>query len=101
VTGATSGIGLETARALARGGMRVTVLARDEARGRSVADELSRGGPAAELVVADFASFASVRDAAARLRAAGRPLDVLVNNAGVVPRQRRLTVDGHELTWQT
>jgi retinol dehydrogenase-12 len=101
VTGATGGIGLETARALARMGAKVVVGARDASRGRAVVEELARGGGIAELLEIDMASFASVRKAAERLAAAHPKLDVLVNNAGVVVRERRLTGDGHELTWQT
>src|SRR5437660_11288035 len=89
VTGATGGIGLETARALARGGGRVVVGARDPARGEAVADELIRAGHAAELLTMDLSSFASVREAARRFAAATSRLDVLVNNAGVVARRRR------------
>jgi NAD(P)-dependent dehydrogenase (short-subunit alcohol dehydrogenase family) len=103
VTGATAGIGLETARAIARSGFSVLVGARDESRGRAVVDELARagGGGTAELFLVDLASFASVRAAAERFLTSGRPLHVLVNNAGVVSPERRVTADGHELTWQT
>ena len=101
VTGATGGIGLETARSLAQMGARVVVGARDAARGQAVVDELLRGGGQAELLEMDLASFASVRRAAERFTAAHARLDVLVNNAGVAVRERRVTEDGHELTWQT
>ena len=101
VTGATGGIGLETARALARMGAKVVVGARDAPRGKAVVEEIAGGGGEAELLEIDMASFASVRTAAERLAAAHPKLDVLVNNAGVVVRDRRLTGDGHELTWQT
>jgi NAD(P)-dependent dehydrogenase (short-subunit alcohol dehydrogenase family) len=101
VTGATGGIGLEAARALARMGAEVVVGARDVVRGQAVVDELARAGGRAELLPIDLGSFASVREAARRFAAAHPALDVLVNNAGVVLRDRRLSVDGHELTWQT
>ncbi len=101
VTGATGGIGLETARALARMGARAVVGARDVSRGNAVVEEIARGGGSAELLEIDMASFASVRKAAERFAAAHPKLDVLVNNAGVAVRERRLTGDGHELTWQT
>ena len=101
VTGATGGIGLETARALAKMGARVVIGARDAVRGQAVADEIVRGGASAELLEMDLASFASVRRAAERFGGAHARLDVLVNNAGVAVRERRLTEDGHELTWQT
>ena len=101
VTGATSGIGLETARALSRMGASVVVGARDATRGQAVADELNREGGRAELLILEMTSFASVRSAADRF-AAGHPrLDVLVNNAGTALATRQVTADGHERTWQT
>jgi retinol dehydrogenase-12 len=101
VTGATGGIGLETARALARMGARVVVGAREAARGQAVVEELVRGGRNAELLPIDLASFASVRRAVERLAAAHSRLDALVNNAGIVTRERGISPDGHELTWAT
>ena len=101
VTGATSGIGLATARALAKTGAHVIVGARDAGRGGSVVQEVSRGGGTAELLMIDMASFDSVRRAAEGFSREHRGLDVLVNNAGIVSRDRRVTGDGHELTWQT
>ena len=101
VTGATGGIGLETSRALARRGDLVLVGARDAARGEVVVEELRGAGGRAELLLIDLASFESTRQAARRALAAHPALDVLVNNAGGVSRERRVTADGHELTWQT
>ncbi|HYK82594.1 MAG TPA: SDR family oxidoreductase [Gemmatimonadales bacterium] len=101
VTGATSGIGRETARALARLGATVIVGARDPARGEAMVAELKRAGGSAELLVIDLAAFDSVRHAAAQVTAAHPRLDVLVNNAGIATRQRQLSPDGHELTWAT
>jgi NAD(P)-dependent dehydrogenase (short-subunit alcohol dehydrogenase family) len=101
VTGATSGIGLETARALAKKGARVVVGARDARRGQAVVDEITAGGGHAELLEIDMASFVSIRKAADRIVAAHSSLDVLVNNAGTAVSGRRLSPDGHELTWAT
>ena len=101
VTGATSGIGREAARALARQGDLVVVGARDAARGRAVVDAIAAGGGRAELVVLDLASFASTREAAALVLAAHPVIDVLVNNAGTAVRRREVTADRHERTWQT
>ena len=101
VTGATSGIGREAARELARMGARVLLGARDAARGRQLADEIRREGGDAELLAMDLASFDSTREAAARLTAFHPKLDVLVNNAGIVTRHRETSSDGHEVIWQT
>jgi NAD(P)-dependent dehydrogenase (short-subunit alcohol dehydrogenase family) len=101
VTGATRGIGWETARALARRSARVVIGARDPARGQAVVEELMREGHRAELLPIDLSSFDSVRRAAESLTSRHPRLDVLVNNAGIVVRDRRLSADGHELTWAT
>lgn len=101
ITGATGGIGLEAARQLARGGAQVVIGARDAARGQAVVDEITRHGGSAELLPIDMASFASVRKAAERFTAAHARLDVLINNAGIVLRERRVGADGHEITWET
>ena len=101
VTGATSGIGLETARSLARRGARTIIGARDGVRGQAVVDQIVGEGLSAELLVIDLSSFESVRKAAAILATHHPRLDALVNNAGIVVRKRRLSVDGHELTWAT
>jgi len=101
VTGATSGIGLETARALARLGALVLVGARDETRGRGVVETILGEGGQADLVMIDLASFASVRRAAERVGMNHARLDVLVNNAGMAARRRGRTADGHEETWET
>jgi len=99
VTGATSGIGRETALDLVRSGGRVLIVARDRERGEAVRSELA--GAAAptgsvELFVADLASQRDVRDLAARVRLGHERLDVLVHNAGAVNRVRRVTADGIE-----
>ncbi len=101
VTGATSGIGLEAARELARMGARVVLGVRDAARGAAVALEIARAGGAAEVLPIDLASFGSVREAVRRFEASHGALDVLVNNAGTAVRRREVTADGHERTWQT
>jgi len=101
VTGATSGIGLETARALASQGALVVIGARDPVRGQAVADEIERSGGQAEVLPIDLSSFVSVREAARRFLEKHPRLDVLVNNAGVALRGRDVTADGHERTWET
>lgn len=98
VTGATSGIGRETARELAAMGARVTLAVRDEAKGRAVAATMPGE---VEVLRLDLADLASVRGFARAFRAAHDRLDVLVNNAGLHTAQRVVTKDGHELTFQT
>ncbi|MEP6802127.1 MAG: SDR family NAD(P)-dependent oxidoreductase [Acidobacteriota bacterium] len=101
VTGATSGIGLETARALARMGAVAVVGAREKSRGQAVVDGIRARGDRAELLTVDMASFTSIKRAAAELLERHPVLDVLVNNAGMASRRRELSPDGHELTWAT
>ncbi|MEU7278054.1 oxidoreductase [Streptomyces sp. NPDC045431] len=99
VTGANSGLGLATTRALARRGAHVILAVRDEAKGRRAAAEITAGLPAARLEVRplDLADLDSVRAFADRLRADHPRLDVLVNNAGVMAPPRSLSPQGHEL----
>ncbi|MCA9676841.1 MAG: SDR family NAD(P)-dependent oxidoreductase [Kofleriaceae bacterium] len=101
VTGASSGIGLEAARALAARGARVVMLVRDPARADAAAASILATAPAARLerVVADLASLAEVRRAAAEVRDRFDRLDVLLNNAGAINDRRELTVDGFERTF--
>ena len=101
VTGATSGIGRETARQLASQGARVVLGVRDAERGEEVAREIVSRGGAAEVLPIDLASLDAVRRAAARFLETHPSLDVLVNNAGVAMRHREVTADGYERTWQT
>jgi retinol dehydrogenase-12 len=103
VTGASSGIGLETARALAAMGASVLLVCRDPARGSVALAEVRRAGPsgAHSVVLADLSSQAEVRRAAAEILATHPRLDVLVNNAGVIMPEREVTVDGLEHTFAT
>ncbi len=98
VTGANSGLGLATTRALARKGGHVILAVRDEAKGHRAAAEITSEQPDAVLEVRrlDLADLASVRAFADRLRADHPRLDVLVNNAGVMAPPRSLSAQGHE-----
>jgi retinol dehydrogenase-12 len=100
VTGASAGIGLETALGLARAGFRVVMAGRDAARterarsgvaGRSGSDRI-------ESALADFADLASVRSLAETVLARHDRLDVLVNNAGIIAPRYQRSRDGYELT---
>lgn len=98
VTGATSGIGEATAEALARRGARLVLVARDPARAETTARRIvAQGGAAPWVVLGDLARLADVRRVAAEVSAAGEPLHVLVNNAGLITTERLETPDGHEM----
>ncbi|GHH78638.1 oxidoreductase [Streptomyces sulfonofaciens] len=100
VTGANSGIGKEAARRLAAAGARVVLAVRTVAKGEQARDEILAAHPGAALEVRriDLADLSSVRDFADGLLAAGTPVDLLVNNAGVMaPPRRMATADGFEL----
>ncbi|HVZ73439.1 MAG TPA: SDR family oxidoreductase [Polyangia bacterium] len=98
VTGATSGIGRETALGLAARGATVVVHGRDPARARDAAAEIARatGRPLVAPLVADLSSQAEVRRLAAEVRAKHERLHVLVNNAAIITPTRTTTVDGLE-----
>jgi dehydrogenase/reductase SDR family protein 13 len=102
VTGANSGIGRAMAEALAAGGARVTLAGRSEERMRPVLDRIRGHDPGAEVefLHVDVSALSSVRRAAASVLAGGRPLDVLVNNAGVAGTQA-LSADGFDMTYAT
>jgi retinol dehydrogenase-12 len=101
VTGATSGIGEETALALARMGARVGILARSEERARQTLDRIARetGRSDLEIVIGDLGSLAAVRAAAAEVLQRFESLHVLVNNAGLIQLRRETSADGFETTF--
>jgi len=100
VTGATSGIGLETARALAREGMRIIALGRDDVRIANAAKDLGAEGLTAQWVNADLSSIAQTHAAAARIAEMTDRIDILVNNAGGLLDTRHVTADGLEAMFQ-
>ncbi|HSO23530.1 MAG TPA: SDR family oxidoreductase [Chondromyces sp.] len=101
VTGASSGIGTEIARGLARRGATVVMVARDRARGEAARDDVMRttGNDAVELTLCDLASQRQVRELAAAMVGRYPVLHVLVHNAGLILGSRVLTEDGLETTF--
>jgi NAD(P)-dependent dehydrogenase (short-subunit alcohol dehydrogenase family) len=100
ITGATRGIGLAAAHALAQRGAQLAIVARDHARGAEVARSIEdEGGAHVDVLDADLASQASVRALAHEALARYPRIDILVNNAGAAFTKRELTVDGIERTW--
>jgi NAD(P)-dependent dehydrogenase (short-subunit alcohol dehydrogenase family) len=102
ITGGNSGIGKETAVALAEMGARVIIAARNPTKAAAAVKELQDRVPGAEVehLPLDLASFASVRAFAGAFGERAGQLDVLVNNAGVVLSSRTETEDGHETQLQ-
>ena len=103
ITGANSGLGLATARDLARAGATVVMACRDEAKGERAAATVRASIPNAALEVAplDLADLTSVRSFAAQAAAAHERIDLLINNAGIMAAPRRLTKDGFESQFAT
>lgn len=103
VTGANSGLGRQTAERLAAAGAHVTLACRSVERGEQAAAAIRAAAPDAQVDVEslDLADLASVRACAQRIANDGRPLDLLVNNAGVMATPQRETVDGFELQFGT
>ena len=100
VTGANSGLGLETARALARRGAQVVLACRDPAKASSAEQEIAgvaRNASAVSTLPLDLASLASVRDFAASFQTRHGALDLLVLKAGVMATPESRTADGFEM----
>ena len=98
VTGATSGMGLEIAKALARSGVKTTLVARDAESGSCAVEKIKALDPASavSMLDADVSLMGSVRALADRFRATSPRLDILVHSAGVIDMSRPLTAEGIE-----
>ena len=101
ITGATSGIGKETALALAKAGHAVYMLVRDIVKGEVVRQEIMTESKSQEvyIVECDLASLASVKAAAEVLKEKLFAINVLINNAGGIFNERELSADGFEMTF--
>lgn len=99
VTGANSGLGLESAKALAGAGAHVVMAARNQEKAKAAHDEILSAHPAAslEIVELDLGSLESTKAAAAQISADHPVVDILINNAGLMAMPERRTVDGHEM----
>ncbi|WP_162339661.1 SDR family oxidoreductase [Cyclobacterium salsum] len=101
VTGANTGIGLATAKALCRNGARVIIASRSKEKARGTIEEIREEFPHADLdyALADLSSQKQIREMAAILRKTYSNLDVLINNAGAWFSEFGLTEDGIERQW--
>jgi NAD(P)-dependent dehydrogenase (short-subunit alcohol dehydrogenase family) len=103
VTGANSGLGISTARELARAGASVVLACRNQEKGRAAVKEIQAAVPDARLELAelDLGSLESAKAFADSFRSSHDGLDLLVNNAGVMAPPRQETADGFELQFGT
>jgi len=103
ITGATSGIGLVAAEALAGMGARIVLVARDRARAEAALKRLGDAGPGATHTVhyADLSRIPGMKRVAGEIAAAEPRIDVLINNAGALFGARQVTPDGLEMTFAT
>jgi len=101
VTGATSGIGKETALALGRLGASVVITTRDKEKGQATKKELIErsGNESIDFIFCDLSSLQSVKDCSKQFESDHERLEVLINNAGTWERRRSLSKDGIELTF--
>lgn len=99
ITGATAGIGRSAAIKLASRGAQLTLFCRNFDKGCALADEISAaGGSRPQIITMDMVDLSSVRRAAAEFLKMQKPLDVLLNNAGLISTSRNQTIDGFEET---
>ncbi len=98
VTGANSGIGFESAKALAKSGAHVVLACRSESKASDAISEIRKEVPNAslEFLALDLASFRSIENFAKELKA--DQIDLLINNAGILTSEYKLTLQGHEMT---
>ncbi|KAF3786711.1 Short-chain dehydrogenase [Nymphaea thermarum] len=103
ITGATSGIGAETARVLAKRGLRIVIPARNVKSASEMKARIQKENPEVEIIVMelDLGSFASIRRFCAAFLSSGLPLNILINNAGKYCRKLQFTEDNFEMCFAT
>jgi NAD(P)-dependent dehydrogenase (short-subunit alcohol dehydrogenase family) len=103
ITGSNTGLGFQTAAALAAKGARVVLAVRNLDKGRDAAREIQKSSPDADVALQelDLTSLESIRAAAEQLRADHDRIDLLINNAGVMYPPKATTKDGFELQFGT
>ena len=103
ITGANSGIGYATSLGLARQGLEIVMVCRSRERGEAAQKEIiSRTGNSfVHLMMADLSSQKSIRDFVAEFKKKFNSLHILINNAGISPFKRELSVDGIEMAFAT
>ena len=101
ITGANSGIGYESALALAKMGAQIVMVCRNRSKGEAAQATIKSksGNQLVDLLIADLSVQQSIRDLAAAFKAKYNRLDVLINNAGGAFGKRELTADGYEMTF--
>ncbi|KAA8540788.1 hypothetical protein F0562_024293 [Nyssa sinensis] len=103
ITGATSGIGTETARVLAKRGVRIIIPARDLKKAAEVKESIRKESPEAEIILLelDLSSFASIKRFCSQFLSLGLPLNILINNAGKFSQKLEFSEDKIEMTFAT
>ena len=97
ITGATNGIGEEAAKELNKMGAEIVFVARNEGKGEQLKAELKEAtGKEPTMILANLSSQAEVKSAAEKFLSMEKPLDILLNNAGIMNRERNITEDGLE-----
>ncbi|RVW53006.1 Short-chain dehydrogenase TIC 32, chloroplastic [Vitis vinifera] len=103
ITGATSGIGAETARVMAKRGVRVIIPARDLKKAGEMKERIQKESPKAEVIVLeiDLSSFASIKRFCSEFLSLGLPLHILINNAGKFSHKLEFSEDKIEMSFAT
>lgn len=97
ITGATNGIGLEAAKALNQMGAEIVFIARNNEKANKLKEELlQESGRQPTAIIADLSSQNEVKKAAEEFLSLNKPLDILLNNAGIMNRERKETADGFD-----